>query len=184
MNLLLLAFIGRGVTNFVRFCLKSTIRIDFQKTENRIALEVRLFVIMCSVSILWLLISASSLISAEGWNFVDSIYFSFVTFSTIGYGDVFPSKWSTQAFYFPINTYIGLSVVAANIDCSVSFFREIYERCRGKCCCRKISDGPKDQLQQEMAATSKENGNDSSEEEAPVSTTSEEEIPVSNELKI
>lgn len=34
----------------------------------------------------------------EDWNFVDSIYFSVATLSTVGYGDLHPTKIVTKIF--------------------------------------------------------------------------------------
>uniref|UniRef100_A0A5S6QG27 Potassium channel domain-containing protein n=1 Tax=Trichuris muris TaxID=70415 RepID=A0A5S6QG27_TRIMR len=51
----------------------------------------------------------------ENWDFVDSLYFSFITMTTIGFGDLVPEN---QAHYFSVLLYImiGLMLTTMTID--------------------------------------------------------------------
>jgi hypothetical protein len=52
----------------------------------------------------------------EGWNYINSFYFSITTLTTTGYGDLYPTKDITKlftAFYLLIG--VGTAVYALNI---------------------------------------------------------------------
>ena len=59
----------------------------------------------------WLVIGAGVFTALEGWTFNKSFYFSFVTLTTIGLGDVFPDTASGENFLYPF-AIIGLGLVA------------------------------------------------------------------------
>lgn len=57
----------------------------------------------------------------ENWTFVQGIYFSVVTFLTIGFGDFYPTKPATQIVLFPF-VLVGIVQLASLIDMIVRFF--------------------------------------------------------------
>jgi len=64
-------------------------------------------------SIFFLILLAGGTIiysSVEGWNYLDSLYFTIVTITTIGYGDLFPKTDIGKIFtmFFP---FIGIATV-------------------------------------------------------------------------
>ena len=61
-------------------------------------------------------------VSFQGWNYFDGVYFSFVTFTTIGYGDLTPtaaSNWYSELLG-GVNV-IGLVLMAMTINATVNF---------------------------------------------------------------
>ena len=44
-----------------------------------------------SVIFIWL--AAASFIYMEKWDYIDAVYFAFITLSTIGFGDMIPGEW-------------------------------------------------------------------------------------------
>ncbi|MBN1573206.1 MAG: two pore domain potassium channel family protein [Deltaproteobacteria bacterium] len=52
---------------------------------------------------------------AEGWKFIDSLYFSVVTLTTIGYGDLAPTKPISKIFTI-IYIFIGIGILIMFID--------------------------------------------------------------------
>lgn len=63
-----------------------------------------------------------SLFAQEQWTYSQGIFFSVVTFLTIGFGDFFPTKAATQIVLFPF-ALIGIVQIAALVDLLVRFFR-------------------------------------------------------------
>ena len=53
--------------------------------------------------IVWLSIDAFIFMALEGWSFSKSLYFLFITLTTIGFGDIVPEN----------------KAVSSNIDCSL-----------------------------------------------------------------
>lgn len=52
---------------------------------------------------------------AEGWSWIDSIYFSVVTLTTIGYGDITPTRDISKLFTIGY-IFTGLGIAAAFIS--------------------------------------------------------------------
>jgi potassium channel subfamily K protein 16 len=60
-------------------------------------------VISAAVTFIWLLVMAGSYSVVEGWEFSDSLYFSFISGTTIGFGDFSPMSGRDHALsYFAI----------------------------------------------------------------------------------
>ena len=60
----------------------------------------------------YLLIGCLVLCNAEGWSVADSIYFCMVTVSTVGYGDIVPTKTGTKMFVIFL-IFFGIIVIFA-----------------------------------------------------------------------
>ena len=50
----------------------------------------------------------------EGWNLVDALYFTVITLTTVGYGDLHPSTPGSKIFTI-IFIFLGLGVISAFI---------------------------------------------------------------------
>lgn len=70
----------------------------------------------------------------EGWNLLDSLYFSVVTLTTIGYGDLSPSTATSKIFTI-VYIFVGLGIILA-------FVNTVAERAMERS--RKAEDKPED----------------------------------------
>ena len=106
--------------------------------------EFKSFAIM--FLLLWLFILFEALQSAYfpqsqtgKLRFLDGIYFYFVSFTTIGYGDITSPMDETM---FEIRLYIGLSLMSGVVSSALEFYQKFSERReraarKKKCCCLK-----------------------------------------------
>lgn len=69
---------------------------------------------------------------------VDGIYFFFVSFTTIGYGDITSPM---DEHFFEFRLYLGLSLMSGVVNAALEFYQKVSERReersqgRKKCCC-------------------------------------------------
>ena len=81
-----------------------------------------LILILAGLIIIFLLIGTYSYHILEGWDYIDSLYFSTVTLTTIGYGDLYPTNNASKLFtVFFILSGVGillftLTVISSNIN--------------------------------------------------------------------
>jgi len=63
----------------------------------------------------------------EGWNWLDSLYFSTITLTTIGYGDFAPQTDLGKAFTI-VYIAIGVGMILAFINTIYSHFRDFRDK--------------------------------------------------------
>ena len=90
----------RRKRSFRNVPLTTTLFLDLLRDSRArpIFIYIALFVAICGALFHWL----------EGWSWLDSFYFVFVTFTTIGYGDFTPTMPITKL----LTIFIGLNGVA------------------------------------------------------------------------
>lgn len=77
--------------------------------KNKIKLEIS---IAASTILLWIGIGTLLFHRLESWTWIQSFYFSVVTLTTVGYGDITPTT-DTSRFFAAIYILIGVAAVVA-----------------------------------------------------------------------
>ena len=85
---------------------------------------------------------------AEGWSVVDALYFSVVTLTTIGYGDLAPTSDATKLFTV-VYSLAGIGVIAAFVTSLALVTRAdagrlVHHRHRSRPTAPEAPDGPRD----------------------------------------
>lgn len=72
------------------------------------------FVVVILLMLTYLCVGAASFSIAEGWNYFEAFYFTFITLTTIGFGDIVPTKHFENNTYFPclLYTLVGLCYIS------------------------------------------------------------------------
>ncbi|KAJ8037522.1 TWiK family of potassium channels protein 7 [Holothuria leucospilota] len=89
----------------------------------------------------YICIGALSFSLSEGWSFTEGLYFTFITLTTIGYGDLYPSRHVQNNTMIPILVYIlfGLCLVSMSVSLVMWRFMKLVTWMRNKveylCCC-------------------------------------------------
>ena len=78
--------------------------------------EVPLIVVLL-ILIIYLLLGAAMMSQIEDWSYGQAMYFTIITFTTIGFGDMVPDNnyRNTVFFFCIIYTVLGLAVVSTCI---------------------------------------------------------------------
>ena len=88
---------------------------------------------VASAILLFYILSGAIMYSVwEGWSFMQSIYFVFVSVSTIGFGDVVPQ---TRSYYFIISSvymFVGLSLVSMCINVAIEYLNTTLDKAKVK----------------------------------------------------
>ncbi|MFV0301364.1 MAG: potassium channel family protein, partial [Paracoccus sp. (in: a-proteobacteria)] len=87
---------------------------------------------------------------AEGWSWLDSIYFSVITISTIGYGDITPKTDAGKVitiFYVLCGLGLFVATASAIADTIISNARAHRD---GKGLTRRVEDSIKDRIGKEL----------------------------------
>ena len=66
--------------------------------------------ILLVATIVLIIVSATFYINVEGWNAVDAIYFTIITITTVGYGDLFPTT-NVSKLVTALISFIGIAMM-------------------------------------------------------------------------
>ncbi|XP_078611108.1 potassium channel subfamily K member 2-like [Branchiostoma floridae x Branchiostoma japonicum] len=122
-TLIMLTAIGRKLGDTNRWVEKK-VQKKLPNHPGRIRLVTILIVVLTSVGIFFF-VPAIIFTIVEGWNFLDSLYYCFITLSTVGFGDFVSSVNHQSSSYFGFVLYkvivflwimVGLCFVAAVFD--------------------------------------------------------------------
>ena len=120
----------RHLQDIIRFVYYRCCRREGGKEEERNVVTIKLL-LPCLVTILvtFILSTAGMVMTLEGITYIDSIYYCFISLSTIGFGDFLPLKISEEkniakaiglvAFLF-IWVMFGIIIVVANLIILIS----------------------------------------------------------------
>lgn len=78
---------------------------------------VPILIIIFILSI-YICLGALSFSVSEGWSYTEGLYFTFITLTTIGYGDLYPSRHVQNNTMIPILVYIlfGLCLISMSVS--------------------------------------------------------------------
>ncbi|XP_070564556.1 potassium channel subfamily K member 13-like [Ptychodera flava] len=74
------------------------------------------------------------------WTYIDAVYCTFITLSTIGFGDLIPGKgkfkayWAVKTLTYFVFTYVGLIIFSACFALSLDKIRYVAGKVRRKFC--------------------------------------------------
>jgi voltage-gated potassium channel len=85
------------------------------------------------VAVTFLILAGGTLFyrGAEGWSAVDALYFSVITLTTIGFGDLTPTSDGAKLFTV-VYTLLGIGVVASFVTSLAIFARNDWEKRYGR----------------------------------------------------
>lgn len=118
--------------------------------------QIRMSIARRQVAVLWclmlIILAGGALVYSwlEPWSYLESLYFCFVTLSTVGFGDYLPSSPASRAFsifYIVFGLGIGMlmiavltGLVAESHDSVDSFVSSKFKEIDADCCCARSSE--------------------------------------------
>ena len=145
--LYMLNYLGKSIKDMtnciIKYCSRKLGKKNEEELGNPRDQAIKTTVIL--FIILWLLL-LTGIINLKYYglkdiSFIDSIYFYFVTYSTIGYGDITSPIMATDIGYAGISLLIGLSILSALIELCLDLLKrpqrqgETNKRNTRQCCC-------------------------------------------------
>ena len=145
-----LSYIGKILSELCsRFVLLLSYLVNKTKADEVTHKELKTCFVTFILLWTWILLEAAqnNLRTDFPLSIVDGIYFYFVSFTTIGYGDI-TSPMKQPLFEFRL--YIGLSLMSSNVNSFLEFYQKVkaIRRQEGGCCrshTRQADIGEKDE---------------------------------------
>ena len=91
LNLMILKLVGDGITRCIQIALRTVERRYCTEEEEVTKLRTKTIMVIVCLIMLMLLLGGILYNLTESWTFLDGLYFCFVTFTTIGFGDLVPN---------------------------------------------------------------------------------------------
>lgn len=136
LNLMVLRHIGDRVNHlisYVHFLVETKL---LKREEQQVATKTLMWTLL--VLIVMLFVGAFLYLQKEQWNFLEGVYFCFITFSTIGFGDLVPNGGEEERIYFYLFNYLRKSRCCG---CSLWPVHELSLQARERWA-RKVFPGP------------------------------------------
>jgi len=92
-----------------------------QKVETKVAISSIVIVVVFLLPLMSFIVK----VRHEEWSFIESFYFTFITLSTIGFGDYLPSFHKDSDYILVLAAFVGLAFVTS-IFCSMNSVLEQY----------------------------------------------------------
>ncbi|TFK20395.1 voltage-gated potassium channel [Coprinopsis marcescibilis] len=110
--------------------------VSLMAHEEKLAFYIRLVVALTIFVIFWL-VGSAVFMATEGWSFGISAYFCFITFTTVGYGDLTPHSPAGRSI-FVVWALLGV----ATMTTLISILSEMYSRRYKEAIQSEIYDSP------------------------------------------
>ena len=98
LNLMVLRHIGDRVNHLISYAHFLVETKLLKREEQQVATKTLMWTLL--VLIVMLFVGAFLYLQKEQWNFLEGVYFCFITFSTIGFGDLVPNGGEEERIYF------------------------------------------------------------------------------------
>jgi hypothetical protein len=128
-----LAVYAQHTANFIRWVCKKLRKVFGGKDEENEKVQQIVTLLFC---ILVILTFSAYLSYKEKWSYFDAIYFTFISFTTIGFGDLYPASTDTL-FYFLFVFFIILGLISLGtvIEAQTSNFSKFLNFISSTCEC-------------------------------------------------
>ena len=108
-TILLFKVIGQQILRGERSLITAIEKHCLGRNRDPSCLNGKFLLLAIVYFLLLLLIGAAAYMKAEGWNYVDGLYFYSITFTTVGFGDLLPQKERDIALPFILLGLIAIS---------------------------------------------------------------------------